>query len=117
MVFAILLDDYQPQVGSDEYAVSFSGSREDCQAQTGIDGAYQVWRRADYTEGSSEPITVSGPLGNRLSGRIVALQPVRSLAVKPATSGMMTTVIATGLAAGIIGGLVVAARPKRKSKP
>ena len=119
MVYAILLDDYQPLVGGDEYAVSFSGSREDCEAQTGVDGAFQAWRRADYSAGWSEPISVSGPLGNRLSGRIVVLQPVRPVAavpVVPASNGMMKTAIVTGLAAGIIGGLVVASRPRRKSK-
>lgn len=113
MIHAILLDIYQEEVGDEEYAVTFSGTLEDCQAQTNHDGRFETWEKADFHETGSVPIQLEGPTASYDRGRIVSLE--EAVAVSGAAFTRMGLPIAIGLAAGMVAGVVLDRITRRRS--
>ncbi|UAJ10628.1 hypothetical protein [Polymorphobacter megasporae] len=64
MIYKIVLDFYQARLDVDQYAVSFSGSLSDCEAQTQDTGGFWPEPRDRYVQKSSEPKSLSGKSGN-----------------------------------------------------
>ena len=113
MTYAILLDEYQEQVDPDQYAVTFSGTLEDCRAQTNHDGRFESWLKADFVEGTSEPTRLENPEGGMDSGRIVELEEVAS----PLWAGITKLAVPiAAVGAGIAGVIAIARRRKPRGR-
>lgn len=101
MIYAILLDDYQDEVEANQYAVTFSGTLEECRARKNHGGNFAAWLKSDFTEASSSPCQLEGPTGAINKGRIVGLNSAKSKFLELALPAAAALTAAVGIMAAV----------------
>lgn len=103
MTHAIMLTAYQSKVGVDEYCVHFSGTLDECRAQTDRPTEFDTWLKSDFSACDFvENHSLSGD-----AGKIYRLTEAAAFAKRATATLPKTAPVVAMAGAGFLAGIVV----------